>query len=74
MFQFGLIQHPNHYVYSRAAGVEQDIQRYMKKYNERQLLFQEKEELRRKNVELQDAQIALQVALSGTGDNNDEAK
>ena len=51
----------------------------MKKYKERQVILAEKEELRRKNVELQEAQIALQAALeessdSGGSDSNDEKK
>ena len=48
---------------SRAAGVKDDIDRYMKKYEQRQRIELEKEEQRRKNKELQDAQIALQDAL-----------
>ena len=48
---------------SRAAGVQADIARYMEKYEKREEQAREKEEIRRKNKELQDAQIALQAAL-----------
>ena len=58
-------------LFSRAAGVENDIARYMAKYNERQAADAEKEELRRKNKELQDAQIALQEALTSNNAKNE---
>ena len=43
----------------------------MAKYNERQTADAEKEELRRKNKELQDAQIALQEALTSNNTKNE---
>ena len=42
--------------FRRSMGVKADIARYEAKY-------EEKEEIRRKNKELQDAQIALEKAL-----------
>ena len=43
-------------IFRRSMGVKADIARYEAKY-------EEKEEIRRKNKELQDAQIALEKAL-----------
>ena len=47
---------PGQFNFRRSMGVKADIARYEAKY-------EEKEEIRRKNKELQDAQIALEKAL-----------